>query len=292
MSQAYPIELLQAWVMKVLQKKGLFAADAELVWKRLAEAESRGRAVGGLRAFADLMTAIDGGDVDPRARTLTVHETPATAVINGSTGLGQVGASRGMQLAVQKAQAVGIGLVIVEHSQPLADVAVIAEAAVAEGCIGWCATNAGKATQSLTAEANPFLNGQPQAWSLPVRGTAVVTGWTGGWQLPSDQPQSLLGPSLMALALTAGLTGSKWPHQKKRQNPFGGGAEHLCLAINPTAFGDAANWDDALSSQGPALTSAWQRWEATSPTAFYLDAETIAGLTETGTAARVPFPQT
>ncbi len=291
MSTVYTTEALQTWVMKVLQKKGLFAADAEFVWKRLAEAESRGRPAGGLRAFADLMNAIDAGDVDPRARTLTVHETPATAVINGSTGLGQVGASRGMHLAVQKAQAVGIGLVIVEHSQPLADVAVIAEAAVAEGCIGWCATNAGKATQSLTAEANPFLNTQPQAWSLPVRGTSVVTGWTGGWQQPADLPQTLLGPSLVALALTAGLTGSKWPHAKKRQNPFGGGAEHLCLAIDPKAFGDTANWDDALTSQGPALTSAWQRWEASSPTAFSLDAETIALLTETGSNARVPFLQ-
>ncbi len=291
MSTSYTTEALQTWFMKVLQKKGLFAADAEFVWKRLAEAESRSRIAGGLRAFADLMTAIDGGDVDPRARTLTVHETPATAVINGGTGLGQVGASRGMHLAVQKAHAVGIGLVIVEHSQPLADVAVIAEAAVAEGCIGWCATNAGKATQALTTDANPFLNAQPQAWSLPVRGTAVVTGWTGGWQQPADLPQTLLGPSLVALALTAGLTGSKWPHAKKRQNPFGGGAEHLCLAIDPTAFGDAANWDEALSSQGSALASAWQRWEVSSPAEFRLDAETIALLTETGTAARVPFPQ-
>ena len=69
-------------------------------------AESRGY-VGGLKA----------GVINPQARPHVVPSTPSTALLDGDGGLGVIVASKGMEIAIAKARAVGSGFVAVTNSR-------------------------------------------------------------------------------------------------------------------------------------------------------------------------------
>jgi len=245
-------EALQAWMLKVLQRKGMFAADAELVAARLIEAEHRGRGEYGLALLADIVNAMDLGDIDPRARTLTVLDLPASAILDGSTGAGQVGATKAMQAAVLKAQTAGVGLVVVKNSQPCGDVRLYAELAAQSGCIGFCTTNTGKAT--LPAGEAPVFGVHPQAWAVPAGDEVLVS-----LQFLHEREPQVSGYAgergLLSLVLTAGLTGSRTPCLKKKASPYGAGAEHCCLAIHA----EVLQAGDALPA---VVTETWQRMQS------------------------------
>ncbi|HET6423268.1 MAG TPA: Ldh family oxidoreductase [Planctomycetaceae bacterium] len=282
MSSPIETEVLHEWMLKVLTRKGQFAADAELVIARLLEAEQRGSITGGLTTFAEILTAIDLGDVDPRARTLTVTDAPAIAVLDGSTGIGQVGASRAMQLAVQKASLTGIALVVVKNSQPLVDVAGIAALAAKEHCLGFCTANWGKADRDT---ASGWLSSQPQAWAMP-HGQNV---WITSSNLSGIES---IAAGVLSLVLTAGLTDSKLPAAKKRASPFGAGAEYACIAIHPATMGTTESLtrigDELTASDGAAGWSAFPVGPLQDT--FSLAPNVLGALIEAGQAARVPFP--
>src|SRR5258705_13008533 len=79
---------------------------------------------------------MDLGDIDPRARTITLHDTPAAALLDGSTGIGHVAATRAMLLVMEKARAVGTGTVVVRNSRLCGDAGGIARLAAEAGLIG------------------------------------------------------------------------------------------------------------------------------------------------------------
>ena len=76
-----------------------------------------GRPQEGCGSLARYLDCMDMGDIDPRAISLRKSETPATALIDANEGMGQVAATKAMETAVEKARAVGIGMVLVANSQ-------------------------------------------------------------------------------------------------------------------------------------------------------------------------------
>jgi hypothetical protein len=280
---------VQTWMLKVLQRKGMFAAEAEIVALRLLEAEQQGRGAWGLALLPELVSAMDLGDIDPRARTLTVLDLPAAAILDGSTGAGQVGATKAMQLAIQKAHTAGIGMVIVKNSQPCGDVRRYAELAAQAGCIGFCTTNSGKAV--LPAE-RPVLSVHPQAWALPAGDAHLVSLQT------LDAQEPLLSPAagargLLSLVLTAGLTAARAPYQKKKSSPYGAGAEHFCLAIQPTALQAQEPLSTLIGESWPQLQHSVGGWERVSmeapPERLLLSSAAKAAIDEVAQSTRVPW---
>lgn len=282
-------------MLKALTRKGQFAADAQLVIARIIEAQAAERTVGGLHTFARILTAIDLGDVDPRARTLTVVDAPAIAVLDGSTGIGQVGASRAMLLAVQKAETTGIALVVVKNSQPEADVTGIAAVAAASGCIGFCTANWGRAEFATHPDAGAWLSSQPHGWAIPHRDRI----WS-ALRSSTETSSSTLASchdafrGLLALALTAGLTNSKLPSIKKRASAFGGGAEYACMAIHLPTFSATESFTrigDELTKHASDGSAGWTSTATgTIPESLSLSAALIETLQQAGTEVRVPFP--
>src|SRR3954447_20864588 len=90
-------------MVHMLTKKGMYEAEARIGAARLIEADLRGIHSHGSRAIWRYLEDIDNGGIDPRAEVLTVRETPAMAVLDGGKGLGHVAATKGMQLAIEKA---------------------------------------------------------------------------------------------------------------------------------------------------------------------------------------------
>jgi hypothetical protein len=255
-------ESLSAWMLKVLQRKGMFAADAEHIVQRLLEAEQRGRGEYGVALLAEIVNAIDLGDIDPRARTLTLVDLPAAAILDGSTGAGQVCATKAMELAIDKAQAAGVGLVIVKHSQPCGDVRLYAELAARVGCIGFCTTNSGKAM--LPAGDAAVFGMHPEAWAVPIADGVLVAREVLNESKPDLSGYAVIR-GLMSLVLTAGLTGARTPWQKKKDSPYGSGAEHCCLAIHAGALEASQSLASVAAETWERLQTSAASWETVTP---------------------------
>jgi hypothetical protein len=217
--------LWQEWVLKVLRKLGLFAADADIVWDCCLQAHLHGGR--GWHEFADLVTAIDLGDVDPRARVLTISSGPSFALLDGSTGAGPVSASRALEVAIDKAQTTGMAQVVIRHSQPYADLAEVAVRGARAGYLTCVRGNSGKATTAWSGMPEPSLSLQQEVWAIPQADRMALL------SRPTDRttapvPWHQAGSALGTLLLTAGLSGTAWPWEKKRASAYGAGAEQSC----------------------------------------------------------------
>lgn len=217
-------------VIKLLQRKGMFAAEAEKVADRMIEADLAKSPGSGVGSLPEYLEAMDLGDIDPRARLITVTETPGTAVVDGSTGMGHVATTRAMQMAMEKANAVGTGLVVIRNSRPCGDLGIIARLATSQGLIGLVMSSFGDSTD------------QTLAWS------------------PSTGPIEHEGTSLTQLSqiLSAGLAGADPLPRKRKSHRAANVAEYALMAISPSAFGAketlAAKWGMSAEITGSDAT--------------------------------------
>ncbi|NWF70326.1 MAG: Ldh family oxidoreductase [Chloroflexi bacterium] len=121
----------------------LGSPHAESAW--VAETLVRASLVGhdshGIVRFTQYATQVQKGEVVPGAPITLLHETPASAVIDGHLGWGQVVARHAMQLALQKAAAVGIGVVAVQNCPHVGRLGEYVEMAARENRIGYAVVN-------------------------------------------------------------------------------------------------------------------------------------------------------
>ncbi|MGH7199550.1 MAG: Ldh family oxidoreductase [Planctomycetaceae bacterium] len=267
-----PEEGLQALLVALLNRKGMFAAEAEIGAARMVEADLRGLHSHGSRMVRRYIEAMDQGDIDPRAQIVTLCETPAVAVLDGGRGLGHVAATRAMQLAIEKARAVGTGTVVVKNGQHLGANAVYVQLAIDAGMIGECVTSSGKATVAAYGSRQPATSNHALAWGVPTRNgppflldmACAESSWGKirslalygqplpmGWALDADgrgttdprQAATLLpaaGPRGFGLGILAGvlagaLAGGKLPIHKRREY-LSEPSEHFLQAIDPGRF--------------------------------------------------------
>ncbi|MEK6261181.1 MAG: Ldh family oxidoreductase [Planctomycetota bacterium] len=280
--------LLTQLVVKLLQRKGMFVAEAEIVACRMIEADQSGHGAEGVRTLPRLLEVLDLGDIDPRARLITVTETPAIAVLDGSTGMGQVAVTRAMLLAIEKAKVVGTGTVVVRNSQPCGDPGTYVRLAAEAGLIGFCTTSFGGSWLGGMSD-QPFAWGLPAGedgpviWSktctrisvseldrcrdlgLPLpEGVAldeagqVTTNAEQVTDLVEAAPHWGLIQAHVLAVLAGGLAGGKPPFLKKKHAPFADDAEHFVLAIQPDLFGAAtrfaSDWSGSLGELRSGLT--------------------------------------
>jgi ureidoglycolate dehydrogenase (NAD+) len=251
----------------------MFEAEAEIAADRLVEADLRGVHSHGCRALEKYITAIDDGDIDPRAISITLVDTPAVGVIEAGGGIGFVAATRGMELAIKKASEVGTGTVVIKKGQHFGAAAVYVSMAAEAGMIGFCTTSTGTATVAAYGSKEPGTANNALAWGLPTSsGAAYIldmavaeSSWgkietmgmyglpiPGGWALDANgsettnasDAKTLLpaagargsGLAFVCSALTSALIGRKTPIHKVA-NPFGPGSDHFFYVIDPSHFG-------------------------------------------------------
>lgn len=214
---------LSQLVLKLLQRKGMFVAEAEIFLNRLVEADQCGLHAEGVGALPQFLDAMDLGDIDPRARIITVKETPATAVLDGSTGIGHVSATRAMQLAIDKARAVGTGTVVIRNSRWCGDVGGIARLAATAGLVGFV-------TSSFTEQVHNHCGDHALAWGFPSSsGSApqIVREQTAKW---GEWPSHVFG------LMSAGLAGGESMSRRRKATRVANVVEYFVQAIDPDAF--------------------------------------------------------
>lgn len=284
-----PLDPLKELLVKLFVRMGMFQVEAEVAAARLIEADLRGIHSHGSRTIDRYLEAMDMGDIDPRAQILTVAETPAVAVLDGSRGVGHVAATRAMELAIQKASEVGTGTVTVRNSHHFGAAAVYVLMAVEAGMIGYCTTNTGRATVAAHGSTQGGTANNAIAWGVPVReGSPFVldmacakTSWgkletqalyglpiPAGYALDSEgnattdsaAAETLLpaagprgyGLAMISSILTGALAGGKMPINK-RKAPELDGSEHFFYVIDLKQFVPEEKFYDELTSATEAI---------------------------------------
>jgi L-2-hydroxycarboxylate dehydrogenase (NAD+) len=145
-TRRYAAAELIDFTARVFSRLGMDPADARLAGEILVDADLMGidsHGIAHLPAHFSYAPAIKEGRVKPRPNIRVVRETPATALIDGDTGLGLITGHRAMTLAIEKARVVGCGSVAVFNSRHYGAAGYYAMMAVPEDMIGLSMTNAG-----------------------------------------------------------------------------------------------------------------------------------------------------
>jgi L-2-hydroxycarboxylate dehydrogenase (NAD+) len=161
-----PVEVLQNYMREVFIKVGVPAGEAATCAEILITSDLRGiesHGIGRLKMYYD---RIKQGLQKPITNFEIVREAPATAVIDGHDGMGQVIGYRSMQMAIEKARLVGMGSVAVRNSSHFGIAGYYPLMAARAGMIGFTVTNA-RPSISPTFGVRPMLGTNPIAFSAP-----------------------------------------------------------------------------------------------------------------------------
>ena len=163
-----PAALLKQQLVAVLRAWGVPQDQADVTAETLTRADLLGIDSHGITLiplYADLLAS---GKVTPGAEITVARAFGATAVIDGGAGFGEAPAVRAMDLAVDLAEAHGIGAVGVRNSNHYGAAGVYALQAASRGFIGLSMTAVYGASIVPTFGREPRMGTNPIALAAPA----------------------------------------------------------------------------------------------------------------------------
>ncbi len=145
--------------------------------KLLIRANLRGHDSHGVIRIPQYVASWKKGEADPAADPAVVQEGPATALVDGKRGFGQIVAKRGMEVAMAKAAAIGVAAVGVYNSNHIGRLADYTEMAQERDMLALLAVNAGGAGQRMAPWGGraPRLSTNPMAFACPTGGAVPIS---------------------------------------------------------------------------------------------------------------------
>ena len=170
-------ELLEQLNADIFRAIGVPADGATWMGTLLVRANLRGHDSHGMIRVPQYVAAWKKGDADPKAEPVVVQEGPATAIVDGKRGFGQIVARRGMEVALEKAKAVGIAGVGVQNCNHIGRLADYTEMALEREMLALMFVNAGGAGQRMApwGGREPRLSTNPLAFACPVGSGAPIS---------------------------------------------------------------------------------------------------------------------
>lgn len=163
---------MRATVEAIFQAVGVPEADAQLSADVLIYADLRGIDSHGVSNMTPVYVgALRSGVINPAPACKIVREAPATATLDSDAGLGLAVGPRAMELALDKAQACGIGAVSVTNGRHFGAAAYYAAQALERDMIGVAMTMGGLHVLP-TFGAEPRVGLNPIAVAAPTRDEA------------------------------------------------------------------------------------------------------------------------
>jgi LDH2 family malate/lactate/ureidoglycolate dehydrogenase len=182
-------EISRAWlvdgVKRTFAAAGLPSAAAETVAESLVDADARGTHSHGVMLVPMYLDRIEAGSVDLRESAEIVLDGGAVAVLDAHNCLGQLSGDQAMQMAVEKARSLGVGIVTVRHAFHFGGAFRYARAAARQGCIGIALSNT-RPLMPAPGGAEPVVGNNPLAIAVPG---------------PDDEEPTILDMALSEVAL-------------------------------------------------------------------------------------------
>jgi len=158
---------------KILISAGVTESEAASVADHLAEANLKGRDSHGISRLVGLMKGIEKKSINPETSLKVVQETPAMALLDANHSIGQIVAMKAMNMAVEKAHKIGIGIVSMRNASHIGFLGYYADQAAKQGMVGIVFTNTEPA-MSATGGAEPVLGTNPICIGIPTKTEPMV----------------------------------------------------------------------------------------------------------------------
>ena len=278
-SQNVPVSVLFEFTQAALLSTGLSSADAQVTAEALVSTDALGVFTHGTKLLAGYLKKLQGGGYSPKAQPRIEREGPAWAVVDGDTGLGQVGCHFAMQTAIQKASSTGVAFVSLRNTGHIGAAGHFAGRAARSGFVTMVT---GNDIPSVAAPGSKkaVLGSNPLAYAIPTGGdpilldmaTAAVAGGKvyaaiqRGEQIPNTW---LIGPDGHPTT-----DGTLYPHSTALA-PMAGhkgyGLGLWCEVMSALIPGGAMTWQVGSWMFDPASRPSWHN---ASITVFHVDAMT------------------
>jgi LDH2 family malate/lactate/ureidoglycolate dehydrogenase len=167
MNHIFSYQHLREFTHEVFTRMGCSLQHAETASEVLLSADLRGVDSHGVARLSGYVRLWEAGRINTRPDVHIVHETPSTAVVDGDSGLGLVVAPFAMEVALQKAAAVGSGWVSVKNSNHFGIAGYHAMMALERDMIGMAMTNASPLVAPTFAKER-MLGTNPIAVAIPA----------------------------------------------------------------------------------------------------------------------------
>ena len=166
-------ERIRQYVIDLFGYYHVSRPDAGMIADNLIDAEIRGVTTHGLTRIPLYTEKLISGLCDARAVPEIVRDYGATALIDAHDGLGQVAATKAMELAIEKAEQFGVGYVGLRSGSHYGTAGYYAMMAEKRGMIGFSMTNSGAFVAPFGGVekrlgTNPIAVALPAEKHLPV----------------------------------------------------------------------------------------------------------------------------
>ena len=161
-------DLIEKFVIDVFCGYGVPKEDALICTDVLLEADRRGIESHGLNRLKPIyLDRIKEKIQNPVTKFEIIKEGPTTAVVDGHDGMGQVIGKRSMQIAIDKAKKLGMGMVAVRNSTHYGIAGYYTSMASQAACIGITGTNA-RPSIAPTFGVENMLGTNPLTFGIPT----------------------------------------------------------------------------------------------------------------------------
>jgi L-2-hydroxycarboxylate dehydrogenase (NAD+) len=163
-----PFDILEKFMGDVFVGSGVPLEDARICARVLIEADMYGIDSHGVGRFKPIyIDRISDGQMNPVTVIDVIRETETTVVLDANNGMGQVASIRGMEMAMEKARAFGMGMAVVRNSNHFGIAGYYARMAIGKGMIAVVGTNA-RPSIAPTFGVENMLGTNPLTIGLPT----------------------------------------------------------------------------------------------------------------------------
>lgn len=168
MSSRYSQSELEALASAIFVAVGLPRDHADIVAARLVEGDLRGRTGHGLIRVGPYVQRIEAGGVNLHPDIRIIHETPVSAYFDGDNGMGQVVMTQATEVAIAKAEEVGMAWVGTVHSNHAGAAGLYPAMAAKQGLIAMYFAVANANGMPPHGGIEPILGTNPIAMAIPA----------------------------------------------------------------------------------------------------------------------------
>ncbi len=165
--QHFTYETLHRFCMDAFQKFGFSEKEADIIQDVLLTSDLYGIESHGMQRMVRYHKCIEKGMIKIDAKPEVVFDTPISAVIDAHDAMGQLVSYQAMELAIEKAKTVGVGIVSVRNSNHYGIAGYYAKMACKEGLMGFSCTNS-EAIMVPTNGRMAMLGSNPIACAFPA----------------------------------------------------------------------------------------------------------------------------
>lgn len=167
MSKTIKLQDLKTFCAAALEKAGMRAENAVITADVLADTDAYGTHSHGTKNLFDYLRKVEAGGMKLNADLTVVHDGPAVATLDADASFGMAPAYNAMELAISKAEKLGIGAVLVKNTSHFGAAGYYALMAAKVGMIGIICSNV-DSNMGIPGARGKVLGNSPLAYAIPT----------------------------------------------------------------------------------------------------------------------------